>query len=97
LLILLDLRPANILLKLANLDHLTEDELLSLPGQPEESEVLTESGEDPPLSAPKYLVASANLSRLGAEYLMEQICLISGSLRIISLQRLLLKAGDLSD
>lgn len=76
MLILLDFRPANILLKLANLDHLNENEVLLLLGQPKESEVLTQSGEDPPLSAPKYLVASADLLRLGAEYLMEQICII---------------------
>ncbi|KAF4633602.1 hypothetical protein G7Y89_g4510 [Cudoniella acicularis] len=44
--------------------------------EPEESEVLTELGEDPPLSAPKYLVASTDLLRLGVEYLMEQICVI---------------------
>ncbi|KAH8645382.1 kinase-like domain-containing protein [Tricladium varicosporioides] len=71
-----DFRPANILLRLANLDHLSEDEVLSLLGQPEESEVLTESGENLPLSAPRYLVPSTNLLSLGAKYLIEQICII---------------------
>ncbi|KAG7425590.1 Serine/threonine-protein kinase SRPK [Fusarium oxysporum f. sp. raphani] len=51
-------RPSNILVKLGNLDHLSEDELLSQLGQPEEVQVQTESGEELPASSPRYLVSS---------------------------------------
>ncbi|KPM42154.1 hypothetical protein AK830_g4414 [Neonectria ditissima] len=71
-----DFRPSNILVRLANLDHLSEEELLSILGQPQESRVLTESGEDIPTFSPRYLVAPADLSRLGNEYLTDDICVI---------------------
>ncbi|TVY65765.1 Serine/threonine-protein kinase SRPK [Lachnellula suecica] len=71
-----DFRPANILVKLASLDHLSEEKVLSLINQPEKSQVLTESGEKLPPSTPDYLVASADPSRLGVEYLKEEICII---------------------
>ncbi|KAH8589164.1 kinase-like domain-containing protein [Bisporella sp. PMI_857] len=71
-----DFRPANILVKLANLESLNEEKFLSLLEQPKLSDVLTESGEEPNISTPKYLVASTDLSCLGAEYLTEQICVI---------------------
>ncbi|TVY17588.1 Serine/threonine-protein kinase SRPK [Lachnellula arida] len=70
------LRPANILVKLANLDHLSTDEILSLLGAPEQSEVLTESGEDPPPTVPKYLVPSAELINLSTKFMTDQICII---------------------
>ncbi|KAF5678526.1 CMGC kinase [Fusarium denticulatum] len=62
--------------KLANLDHLAEDELLSLLGHPEEVQVQTESGEELPGSSPRYLVQPADISRLGNEFLTEEICVI---------------------
>ncbi|KAG5789521.1 hypothetical protein H9Q69_011422 [Fusarium xylarioides] len=71
-----DFRPSNILVKLANLDHFSEDELLSLLGLPEEVQVQTESGEDLPASSPRYLVPPADISRLGNEFLTEEICVI---------------------
>lgn len=71
-----DFRPSNILVKLANLNQLTEDELLSLLGQPEKAHVRTESGEDLPASSPRYLTIPADTSRLGDEYLTDQICVI---------------------
>ncbi|KAF4441446.1 CMGC kinase [Fusarium acutatum] len=71
-----DFRPSNILVKLGNLDHLSEDELLSLLGPPEEVQVQTESGEDLPASSPKYLVQPADMSRLGNEFLTDEICVI---------------------
>ncbi|POR38860.1 Uncharacterized protein TPAR_00948 [Tolypocladium paradoxum] len=72
-----DFRPANILLKVNNLDHLSEEDLISLLGQPEETDVLMESESDElPPSTPEYLVGKADLSRLGAEYLTNDICII---------------------
>jgi serine/threonine-protein kinase SRPK3 len=76
LLILPDFRPANILVKLANLDHLSEYEIVSLLGQPQQSEVMTETEETPPPLALKYLVAPADFSRLGNEYLTDDIARI---------------------
>ncbi|KAF9767668.1 hypothetical protein IL306_015128 [Fusarium sp. DS 682] len=71
-----DFRPANILVKLANLDHLSEQELLSLLGHPEEMQVKTESGEELPTSSPRYLVQPVDLFRLGNEFLTDEICVI---------------------
>ncbi|VTT76488.1 unnamed protein product, partial [Fusarium fujikuroi] len=71
-----DFRPSNILVKLCNLDHLSEDELFSLLGRPEEVQVQMESGEDLPASSPRYLVPPADISRLGNEFLTEEICVI---------------------
>jgi serine/threonine-protein kinase SRPK3 len=61
---------------LVNLNQLPEDELLSLLGQPRKAYVCTESGEDIPTSSPQYLVIPADTSRLGDEYLTNQICVI---------------------
>ncbi|EXK27642.1 CMGC protein kinase [Fusarium oxysporum f. sp. lycopersici 4287] len=71
-----DFRPSNVLVKLANLDHLSEEELLSLLGRPEEVQVQTESGENLPSSSPKYLVQPADISQLGNVFLSEEICVI---------------------
>jgi serine/threonine-protein kinase SRPK3 len=71
-----DFRPSNILVKLANIDHLSEHELLSQIGQPLQIAVQTESGEEIPSSCPKYLVQSADISRLGNEFLTDEICVI---------------------
>ncbi|KIH90538.1 hypothetical protein SPBR_00574 [Sporothrix brasiliensis 5110] len=71
-----DFRPSNVLVKLASLNKLSEDELLSLLGQPKEVHVRTESGGDLPPSSPRYLTPPADLSRLGDEYLTNQICVI---------------------
>ncbi|KAM0227248.1 hypothetical protein ACHAP5_012214 [Fusarium lateritium] len=71
-----DFRPSNILVKLANIDHLSENELLSQIGQPSQIAVQSESGEDIPSSCPKYLVQPADLTRLGNEFLTDEICLI---------------------
>lgn len=73
---ILDFRASNILVKLANLDQLPEDELLSRLGQPEKVYVRTESGEDLPSSSPRYLTLPADTSRLDDKYLTDQICVI---------------------
>ncbi|KAM5341257.1 hypothetical protein ACJ41O_015366 [Fusarium nematophilum] len=69
-------RPSNILVRLANLDHLSEAEILSLLGQPVTAQVRSESSESLPAFSPKYLVAPANISGLGNKYLTDQICVI---------------------
>ncbi|KAI6772986.1 hypothetical protein HG530_003944 [Fusarium avenaceum] len=71
-----DFRPSNILVKLANMDHLSEHELLSQIGQPSEITVKTESGEEIPSSCPKYLVQPADITRLSNEFLTDEICVI---------------------
>ncbi|SPJ86900.1 related to dis1-suppressing protein kinase dsk1 [Fusarium torulosum] len=71
-----DFRPSNILVKLANIDHLSEHELLSQVGQPIQIAVQTESGEEIPSSCPKYLVQPADITRLGNEFLTDEICVI---------------------
>lgn len=64
------------LVKLTNLNHMPEDELLSLLGEPQKAYVRTESGEDLPASSPRYLTAPANISRLGDTYITDQICVV---------------------
>ncbi|OAA59531.1 Protein kinase-like domain protein [Niveomyces insectorum RCEF 264] len=71
-----DFRPSNILVKPADLNKLPENELLALLGQPEKASVRTESGADLPASSPQYLIHAADLSRLGDEYLTDNICVI---------------------
>ncbi|KAI1283412.1 kinase-like protein [Xylaria sp. FL0933] len=71
-----DFRPSNILVKLANLDQLPEDKLISVLGEPQKAYVRAESGEDLPASSPQYLTIPADTSRLGDEYLTDQICII---------------------
>ncbi|KAJ5915757.1 CMGC protein kinase [Penicillium verhagenii] len=71
-----DFRPSNILVKLNDLNHLSEQELLSLLGHPEKAYVRTESGKDLPASSPQYLILPADISRLGSNYLTEEICII---------------------
>lgn len=63
-------------MKPANLNQLSENELLSILGQPEKTHVRTESGEGLPQSSPRYLVIPADTSRLSEEYLTDKICVI---------------------
>ncbi|KIH91881.1 hypothetical protein SPBR_01627 [Sporothrix brasiliensis 5110] len=71
-----DFRPANILVKLNSLDYMSEEELLSRFGEPKLVNVVTESGDDLPVSSPRYLTPAIDLSRLGDDYLTDQICVI---------------------
>lgn len=64
------------MVKLTSLNHLSEEDLLSLFDEPKLIEVVTESGDDLPVSSPRYLTPAVDLSRLGAEYLTDQICVI---------------------
>lgn len=63
-------------MKPANLNQLSENELLSILGQPEKTHVRTESGEGLLQSSPRYLVIPADTSRLSEEYLTVKICVI---------------------
>ncbi|KAI0535155.1 kinase-like protein [Xylaria digitata] len=71
-----DFRPSNILVKLANLNRLPEDELVFLLGKPRKAYVRTESGEDLLALLPRYLTIPADTSQLGEEYLTDEICVI---------------------
>jgi hypothetical protein len=51
-----DYRLSNILLRLKDLDHLTESELATVFGEPKKEPVLTVSGDPPGPSAPIYVV-----------------------------------------
>lgn len=63
-------------MKPADLNQLSEDELLSLLGQPEKAHMRTESGEDVPESSPSYFIIAADTSRLSNKYLTDKICVI---------------------
>lgn len=73
---LLDFRPKNILTKLKNIDHLSEEELLSRIGNPRQCPVKMESGDSVPDTTPRYLVPAANLGRLVRDFMMEEIRVI---------------------
>lgn len=64
------------MVKLTSLNHLSEKDLLSLFDEPKLNEVVTELGDDLPVSSPRYLTPAIDLSRLGDEYLTDQICVI---------------------
>ena len=80
-----DFRPANILIKLKSLNHLSENKLLMVLGRPEMAHVLTNSG-DLPKSSPEYLTYCADITRIGDAYLTDRICVIDSgeSFRISS-------------
>ncbi|KAJ5100394.1 hypothetical protein N7456_006446 [Penicillium angulare] len=71
-----DFRPANILIKLKSINKLTEEELLSILGDPRKATVHTESGEDLSASTPRYLTYPVDICRLGGKYLSKKICLV---------------------
>lgn len=71
-----DFRPSNILLRLANIDHLTDEQLFNLIGEPETEPVFTATGETPGVSVPKYLVKPIEMSWIDPEYFTKQACII---------------------
>ncbi|KAK5991359.1 SRSF protein kinase 3 [Cladobotryum mycophilum] len=72
-----DFRPANILLKIKDMDHLGDKQLLSILGNPCVTLVEMEEGRKRPASIPMYLVNPVDLSDcLPDEYLTEEICLV---------------------
>ncbi|KAJ4328625.1 hypothetical protein N0V84_000984 [Fusarium piperis] len=70
-----DFRPGNILINLANIDHLPETEVLNLIGLPKTIRVRHVSGGDVPSSCPPYLVERCNLGGLN-DYLTDKITII---------------------
>lgn len=74
-----DFRPSNILVKLKNFDHLSEEELLNRLGHDEcekTTAVTAKTGVAPSASQPRYLAHAIDIQRLGQEYLMDEICVI---------------------
>ncbi|KAF2812685.1 kinase-like protein [Mytilinidion resinicola] len=71
-----DFRPANILLKISNLDHLSEEEVIQALGKPETTDVHTTLGDDPEPMAPKYTVAPISWHDVDRKYLTDQISII---------------------
>ena len=65
------------MLKLKNLDHLTEAELFSIIGEPRRS-VIRSKGEQGalPEGSPMYLVPSANLQNIDVKYLTGDVCVV---------------------
>lgn len=71
-----DFRPANILLRLKDIDSLSEEELLTQLGESRKETLLTISGEAPGPSGPEYLVEPGNLEALDSRHFAEQACII---------------------
>ncbi|KAG6008247.1 hypothetical protein E4U43_000189 [Claviceps pusilla] len=72
-----DFRPANLLIKLRNLDSLDEHQLLSLIGSPEPGQVFTSNAKDDlPACSPRYLLPAAKLAKLSQTHMLPEIALI---------------------
>ncbi|KAK8060508.1 hypothetical protein PG996_010438 [Apiospora saccharicola] len=64
-----DFRPRNMLMKLRNIDHFTEEEIReALDGAPKINRIETVAGEDPGPHAPKYAIAPGRWSVLEDEH-----------------------------
>lgn len=74
-----DFRPANILVQLSSLDHLSKPEIFALLGEPDKCAVRTESGAEVPKTTPSYLVGTASFRKLRLEYLTDKIMIIDFS------------------
>ncbi|KAI8716112.1 EKC/KEOPS complex subunit BUD32 [Fusarium sp. LHS14.1] len=70
-----DFRPGNILINLANIDHLPETELMTLIGPPITFRVRHVSGGEIPSSCPPCLIERCNLGSL-SDYFVDKITLI---------------------
>lgn len=73
-----DFRPLNILLRMKNLDHLSEEELYSLFGRPATAHVSTTNGTVLPDFIPQQLVDPVDFTSDGFDhkYLADEICVI---------------------
>ncbi|KAI0479230.1 kinase-like domain-containing protein [Xylariaceae sp. FL0804] len=72
-----DFRPSNILMKVKNLDHITQEQMLEILGIPEGDLLLTCSGEDLGPEAPEYVVTPASLERFNeAGLLLDEIAVV---------------------
>ena len=73
----LDFTPANILLGISGLDGLTEKQVVQILGEPEQIEVVTESGESPTEpTAPKYLVRPVDFYKVDPRFITDQAYII---------------------
>src|SRR5271154_2554956 len=74
---LLDFTPSNILLRISGLDGLTEEQVIQELGEPQQAEVVTESGETPTdPTAPKYLVYPVDFRKVDSRFVTDQACVI---------------------
>ncbi|KAF2805714.1 uncharacterized protein BDZ99DRAFT_574587 [Mytilinidion resinicola] len=69
-------RPANILLQVTNIDHLSEDEVMEELGEPLLEYVETTSGEDPAPTAPEYQVATVAWHKVNRQLFKDQIAIV---------------------
>ncbi|KAI9761743.1 MAG: hypothetical protein M4579_000837 [Chaenotheca gracillima] len=71
-----DFKPSNILLKLADLDDWTEEEVMERLGEPETDLIETSSGEPLGPAAPPYVVLPLETADLDPRFLQDQIMII---------------------
>ncbi|KAF5645274.1 CMGC SRPK kinase [Fusarium tjaetaba] len=71
-----NIRPGNLVLRIRNLDHLDDQGIYRLFGQPMIDELKTESGRVPGLEAPRYVVGFLDFMSSGEDVLLNELCLI---------------------
>ncbi|RSL85190.1 hypothetical protein CEP51_003472 [Fusarium floridanum] len=71
-----DLTPANIMFRIKDFDHVSEDEIYDLLGRPETGPLETESGEPAGPEAPGYIVKTLDFLKARRPIISEAICLI---------------------
>ncbi|KAL8709394.1 MAG: hypothetical protein Q9225_007459 [Loekoesia sp. 1 TL-2023] len=71
-----DITPRNVLLRLANIDEWSLDDVSRQLDRPVKDEAFKRSGEKPDMSAPEYLVQPTSFSSVTSRYVSEEILLI---------------------
>ncbi|CVK96989.1 related to dis1-suppressing protein kinase dsk1 [Fusarium mangiferae] len=71
-----NIRPGNLLLRIRNLDHLNDQGIYRLLGQPKIDESKTESGRIPGPEAPRYIVGFLDFMSSGEDILLNELSLI---------------------
>ncbi|KAG5771516.1 hypothetical protein H9Q72_001956 [Fusarium xylarioides] len=71
-----NIRPGNLLLRIRNLDHLDDQGIYNLFGQPKIDELKTESGRIPGPEAPRYIVGFLDFMSSGEDILLNGLGLI---------------------
>ncbi len=72
----LDITPRNVLLRLANIDEWSPDDVIRQLDSPVKDEVFNISGGKPGISAPEYIVQPTSFSSIAPRYMSENIILI---------------------
>lgn len=72
----LDLTPSNIVFRIRNIDHLDDQGIYGLFGEPRIDTLETESGESSGPEAPRYIVGYPDFMSSGEDLLLDEICLI---------------------